>query len=351
MITQTQIYDALKKVIDPDLNQDIVSLGFVQDLFVDGGKVKFKLVLTTPACPMKNKMKTDCEMVLKQIEGVEDVQIEIGAKTIASRKPEDRLPQVKHIILIGAGKGGVGKTTIAVNLAAALMKSGAATGILDADLYGPSVPPMLNLNQPPNVVRGKMVPLKSFDMKVMSIGFMVKDEDALVWRGPILHKVLTQFIEDVDWGELDYLIVDLPPGTGDVQISLAQIIKPSGVLLVSTPQDIAFRDVRRAATMFSKVEIPIIGLVENMASFICPHCGKETEIFPCSDRGEIREISDGFTIDVLSRIPIEPVISASCETGTPIVFQYPDSKVASHFSILAGETARRLSITAAKCLE
>jgi ATP-binding protein involved in chromosome partitioning len=345
-ITQAQVLDALRNVIDIDLNKDIVSLGFVQDIEIDNGTVRFRLVLTTPACPMKNQMKAESEKALKNILGVKNVEIKLDSSTCASRKPEERLPGVKHIILVGSGKGGVGKSTIAVNLAAALVETGASVGILDADIYGPSIPPMMGLHEPPRVVEGKMMPIKAHGIGVMSIGFLVRDEDALVWRGPILHKVLTQFVEDVDWGELDYLVVDLPPGTGDVQISLSQIVKASEALLVSTPQEISFRDVRRAASMFNKIDIPIIGLIENMSTFICPHCGTETEIFPCSDPSDRREISPGFSIDVIGRIPIEPEIAGSCEAGVPAVIAKPDSKVSQRFRDLAGKVAARLSVFA-----
>jgi ATP-binding protein involved in chromosome partitioning len=343
-ISENQVLEALRTVIDPDLDQDIVSLGFVQDLTIEGGKVRFRLVLTTPACPMKNKMKSESERAVLGIEGAESVEVVLDAKTCVSRKPEERLPGVRNIVLIGSGKGGVGKSTVALNLATALEVSGASVGIMDADIYGPSIPPMLGLHSPPSVESGKMIPPESHGMQVMSIGFLVRDEEALVWRGPILHKVLMQFVEDVEWKDLDYLIVDLPPGTGDVQLSIAQIVKPSGVLLVTTPQDIAFRDVRRAATMFQKISVPVIGLVENMSTFICPHCGTETEIFPCSNRSDVRNISPGFDVEVLARIPIEPVIAQSCETGTPLVLLSPGSKTTLQFQELAGRVARKLAI-------
>jgi ATP-binding protein involved in chromosome partitioning len=343
-ITETQVLDALRNVVDIDLNRDIVSLGFVQDLVIDGDTVRFKLVLTTPACPMKNQMKAESEKALKQIPGIKNVEITLGASTCSSRNPGEKLAGVKHIILVGSGKGGVGKSTIAVNLAAALAETGASVGILDADIYGPSIPAMMGVNEPPKVADGKMIPPVAHGIKVISIGFLVKDEDALVWRGPILHKVLTQFVEDVDWGELDYLVVDLPPGTGDVQISLAQIVKASGALLVSTPQEISLRDVRRAASMFGKIDIPIIGLVENMSSFICPHCGTETVIFPCSDPGDHRMIAPGLVIDVLERIPMEPELAGSCETGTPVIVSKPDGRISGRFRSLAGKVASHLSI-------
>ena len=251
----------------------------------------------------------------------------------------------QQLILVG-GKGGVGKSTVAVNVASALKETGAKVGIMDADIYGPSIPPMLGIETQPVIQDGKMVPPEAFGMPVMSIGFLVKSDDALIWRGPILHQVLGQFVRDVVWKELDYLIVDLPPGTGDVQISLAQLVHASGVLLVTTPQDIAFRDVRRAAVMFGKVDIPIIGLVENMGAFKCPHCGTETVIFPRSDDSSTREITHGIFVDTLGRIPIEPEIAQSSEKGVPIVVSHPESETAKTFRELAGRIAQQLSILA-----
>lgn len=345
-VSKEQALEALKNVIDPDLNKDIVSLGFVQDLEIDGGTVKFRLVLTTPACPMKDKMKSEAEQFLKAIDGVEKVEIVLDAQTRTSREPEEALPDVKHVLLIASGKGGVGKSMVAVNLAAALKQTGATVGIMDADIYGPSVPAMLDINEPPKVVGGKMVPPIAYDMPVMSIGFLARDEDALIWRGPILHQVLGQFVNDVTWGSLDYLVVDLPPGTGDVQISLSQLVRASAALLVSTPQDIAFRDVRRAAVMFAKVNIPVIGIVENMSHFVCPHCGEQTRVFPVSDESGLRKITEGYFVETLAGVPIEPAIAESSENGTPIVISDPDSKTAAIFKELAGKVAQKLSILA-----
>jgi ATP-binding protein involved in chromosome partitioning len=345
-VSKERVLEALKKVIDPDLNKDIVSLGFVQDLEIDGGTVKFRLVLTTPACPMKDKMKSEAEQYLKEIDGVENVEIELDAQTKTSREPEEALPDVKHVLLVASGKGGVGKSMVAVNVAAALKQTGATVGIMDADIYGPSIPAMLNIHEQPKAASGKMVPPVAYDMPVMSIGFLARDEDALIWRGPILHQVLRQFVNDVTWGCLDYLVVDLPPGTGDVQISLVQLVRASAALLVSTPQDIAFRDVRRAAVMFSKVNVPVIGLVENMSYFVCPHCNEQTKVFPVSDESGLRKIAEGFFVETLAEVPIEPAIAESSEKGTPIVISEPDSKTAAIFKELAGKVAQKLSVLA-----
>jgi len=346
-VTEKQVLDALSNVIDPDLNKDIVSLGFIENLVIDGSTVKFNLVLTTPACPMKDKMKSEAEENVRKIEGIDIVDITLSARTQPSREPEEAFPDIKHVLLVASGKGGVGKSTIAVNLAVALKETGAAVGILDADIYGPSVPAMLGVHGQPKVDNKKMVPPVAYGMPVMSIGFLADDDQALIWRGPILHQVLTQFVQDVNWGCLDYLIIDLPPGTGDVQISLAQLARASAALLVSTPQDMAFRDVKRAAVMFKKVDIPIIGLVENMSVFTCPHCGKETEVFPSSFKDGTRHITEDLYVETLVGVPLEPEIALTGETGKPIVIGQPDSATAKSFIELAGKVAQKLSILAA----
>lgn len=349
-VTEKDVLEALGNVMDPDLGRDIVSLGFVQDISIEESRVKFRLVLTTPACPLKDKLKQDAENEVKKIEGVRDVEIKMDARTTTSRKQEKNLPDVKHILLVASGKGGVGKSTVAVNIAAGLKKMGASVGIMDADIYGPSIPAMLGLKQMPKVQNERMEPVIGHGMAVMSIGFLVNPSDALIWRGPILHKVLTQFLEEVNWGVLDYLIVDLPPGTGDVQISIAQIVKPSAGILVTTPQDIAFADVRRAGVTMSKVEIPVLGVVENMSHFVCPHCGKSTTVFPSKEKGEtaMRMVAPGFMLETLARIPLEPSVALSGEEGKPIVIDSPESETAKVFIELSGLIARKLSILAEK---
>jgi len=345
-VTEEQVLNALRNVMDPDLNKDIVSLDFIKDLKIDGPNVSFRLVLTTPACPVKDKLKAEAEERVRTIDGVENVEVTLDAKTLASREPGDALPNIKHVLLVASGKGGVGKSTVAVNIAAALRKTGAAVGIMDADIYGPSIPWMLGVTGPPRVEDNKMIPPVAHDMQIISIGFLAREEDALIWRGPILHKVLTQFVQDVKWGDLDYLVIDLPPGTGDVQISLTQLVHASAALLVSTPQDIAFRDVRRAAVMFNKVNVPIIGLVENMAYFVCPHCGTKTEIFPRATDETLRHIADGMFVETLASIPLEPAVAKSSELGVPVVISNPDSETAKAFNVLAGKIAQKLSIIA-----
>ena len=285
MTTVDDVMDALRGVMDPELGRDIVSLGMVKDVQVDGGTARVKVELTTPACPLKSVIQRDVEAAARSVAGIDRVEVEMGAK-VAGRAPQkgERLPGVANIIAVGSGKGGVGKSTVAVNLALALAQSGARVGLLDTDLYGPSVPMMLGMGgQMPEVARDGerdvMKPLQAHGLKVFSMGLLLKDQDAIIWRGPLLHKALTQFLDDVDWGELDYLVLDLPPGTGDVQISLANLVPITSAVVVTTPQDVAFADVLRAVRMFEVTKVPVLGIIENMAGFVCPSCGANHPIF------------------------------------------------------------------------
>src|SRR5918912_3705577 len=283
--------DALKKVIDPELRRDLVTLNMVKDLKVEGGAVSLEVELTTPACPLKDTIGKDVEAALRGA-GATRVDIAWGAQVRSAPGVSDAAltPGVKNIILVGAGKGGVGKSTVALNLAVSLAQLGAKVGILDADIYGPSLPIMTGTMARPNSGDGKRLePLELFRVKAMSIGFLIDPDQALVWRGPMVTGALIQLLRDVNWGDLDYLILDLPPGTGDVPLTLAQNIRAAGVVLVSTPQDVALADVIRAKLMFDKVSIPVLGLIENMSSFYCPHCRQETAIF---DKGGAHRAAD-----------------------------------------------------------
>src|SRR5690606_23610669 len=263
--TVEKVMEALSRVEDPELHRDLVSLNMVQDVRVEGGRVSLQVNLTTPACPLRDRIRADVEAALRAIPGVTEIELRFGAQVRrAQRQADGLLPQVKNVVLVGAGKGGVGKSTVALNLAVALSQEGAKVGLLDADFYGPSVPLMTGLNQKPTSKDGRTLePLEAHGLKVMSIGFLVEPEQAMVWRGPMLHSAITQLLRDVNWGELDYLILDLPPGTGDVPLSLSQLVRAAGVVLVSTPQDVALADVVKAKTMFDRVSIPVLGLVEN----------------------------------------------------------------------------------------
>ncbi|MBN2694206.1 Mrp/NBP35 family ATP-binding protein [bacterium] len=320
MLQKKDIMDALSKVIDPELHKDIVSLGMVKDLIVhEENKINVTIELTTPACPLKGEIEADVRKHLEEIPGVGEIKIEMTGKVREKTKKDDLIPGVKHTILVGSGKGGVGKSTVAANLAVALAKTGAKVGLLDADIYGPSMNLMMGAkDEPVYTIDGTiMIPLERYGVKMISIGSLVEEGQALIWRGPMLQSVLLQFLKDVQWGVLDYLVIDLPPGTGDVQLALAQNIQATGAVIVSTPQDIALSDVRRAWNMFDKVKIPILGIIENMSYFLCPHCGERTDIF---STGGAKEAAEQNNIQFLGEIPIDISIRKGGDEGMPAVW-------------------------------
>lgn len=343
-VSEKDVLAALGKVMDPELNVDLVRAGMVKEVRVEGGLVRVRIELTTPACPLKGKIQADAEAALKAVPGVEKLDLQWGAQ-VRSAPPgmsqEALLPGVKNVVLVGAGKGGVGKSTVAVNLAAALVRCGAKVGLLDADFYGPSIPLMTGIRAKPTSRDGKTLdPLEAHGMRVMSIGFLVEPDQALVWRGPMLHGALLQLVRDVNWGELDYLILDLPPGTGDVALTLSQQVRAAGAVLVTTPQDVALADVVRAKTMFDKVHIPLLGIVENMSTFACPHCQKTTAIF---DHGGGRKAAEAMDIPFLGELPLEPRVRQGGDAGTPVVLASPESPEAQAFMQMAQAVAGRIS--------
>ncbi|MFT7625802.1 MAG: ATP-binding protein involved in chromosome partitioning [Myxococcota bacterium] len=348
-ITKEMVLNALKGVIDPDLNRDIVSLDFVnaERVTIEGSTVKATVVLTTPACPVKEQLQAQCVALIEALDGVEKADVTMTANTASSRGSGDdargeRLKSVKNIIAVGSGKGGVGKSTVAANMAWALRQTGATVGILDADIYGPSLPILLGLQgqSPLMTAEQKIKPLEKYGMKAISMGFLLKDTDAVVWRGPMLGKALQQFIEDVDWGELDYLVIDLPPGTGDVQLSLAQLIPVDGSVIVTTPQDVAFADVRRAIRMFQMTKVPILGLVENMSYFLCPDNGKKYAIF---GEGRTEKHAEDHKLDFLGRLPLDMKVGPAADRGELIGIADPDGEQAAIYKELAGRVAAELS--------
>ncbi|HET9596056.1 MAG TPA: Mrp/NBP35 family ATP-binding protein [Anaeromyxobacteraceae bacterium] len=342
MDAQTAL-DALKKVQDPELRRDIVGLGMVKDLRVEGRAVSLKVELTTPACPLKETIARDVEGALRAA-GAERVDITWGAQVRSAPGVSDAAltPGVKNIVLVGAGKGGVGKSTVSLNLAVALSRLGARVGVLDADIYGPSLPIMTGTTARPGSKDGKRLePLQAFGLKTMSIGFLIDPDQALVWRGPMVTGALVQLLRDVNWGELDYLILDLPPGTGDVPLTLAQNVRAAGVVLVSTPQDVALADVIRAKLMFDKVNIPVLGIVENMSTFVCPHCRKETAIF---DHGGVRAAAEKLGIRFLGEIPLDLAVREGGDQGVPIVAGAPDGPQAQAFVAAAQQVAGAVSV-------
>lgn len=334
--------EALRKVMDPELHRDLVSLGMIKDLVVQGDAVKLKVELTTPACPLKDTIGRDVEAALRGA-GFQRVELSWGAQVRSAPgvSQSELTPGVKNIVLVGAGKGGVGKSTVAINLAVALARLGTKVGLLDADVYGPSVPILTGITQKPTSSDGqKLDPFSAHGIKVMSIGFLVEPDQALVWRGPMVTGALIQLLRDVSWGELDYLILDLPPGTGDVPLTLAQNVRAAGVVLVSTPQDVALADVIRAKLMFDKVSIPVLGLVENMSAFVCPHCRTETAIF---DKGGARLAAEKMGIKFLGEVPIDLAIREGGDRGVPVVAGMPDSPQARSFVDLARSVAGAVS--------
>jgi ATP-binding protein involved in chromosome partitioning len=342
-IDERDVLAALGKVIDPELHVDLVKAGMVKDLKVTGADLRVKIELTTPACPMKAQIEKDVNAALKGVPGMGTFTVDWGAKVRPAPQVQASalLPEVKNVVLVGAGKGGVGKSTVAVNLACALARCGAKVGLLDADFYGPSIPLMTGIRKKPVSIDGKKLePLEAHGLKVMSIGFLIEPDQALVWRGPMLHGALMQLVRDVNWGELDYLILDLPPGTGDVALSISQQVRSSGAVLVTTPQDVALADVIRAKGMFDKVHIPVLGIIENMSQFICPHCGKGTHIF---DTGGGRKASEMMDIAFLGELPLDLKTRQGGDRGIPVVMGHPESEEALKFMEIARTVAGRIS--------
>ncbi len=350
---RTAVLAALGTVKDPDLGQDLVTLGMIQDLSVGPeGEVAFRVVLTTPACPLKAKIEADVRAAVGAVAGVRSINVKMDAvvrgKSQAGPGP-GAIPGVGHIIAVSSGKGGVGKSTVAVNLAVSLALEGAKVGLMDADVYGPNVPTMLGVHEQPKLVkhpqRGDLfVPPVGNGVKVMSMGFLIDPDQPLVWRGPMLHSVVTQFCQQVEWGGIDYLVVDMPPGTGDVQLSLAQLVPVTGAILVTTPQEVALQDVRRAFGMFEKVRIPILGVVENMSYFVCDGCSKRHPIFG-SDGGVL--LAKKQSTDLLGQIPLLADVRRGGDEGTPIVVRDPASPAAVAFRETARRVAQKISVLVA----
>ena len=344
--TTDRILDVLRTVQDPDLKRDLVTLGMVENLSWEGERVAFKLVLTTAACPLKAQIEDDCRKAVLAVPGVSEVAIETTSRM---RKPKDptadrrALPGVAQVIAIGSGKGGVGKSTVSTNLAIALARAGARVGLLDGDIYGPNLPRMLGVNEQPAQRDGKIVPVSACGLRFMSMGLLVDQGEAVVWRGPMLHGAIKNFLHDVDWGELDYLLVDLPPGTGDVQLSLIQQTYVAGAVVVTTPSTVAIEDAVKAISMFGKLQVPVLGVIENMSYFVCPHCSARHEIFN-STSAEARALAMG--LPFLGSIPLHPDVRAGGDQGKPIVLSRPDSEYAQALTDIASALARRVSIQA-----
>ncbi|HRI03665.1 MAG TPA: Mrp/NBP35 family ATP-binding protein [Pyrinomonadaceae bacterium] len=347
-ISAELVLESLKQIIDPDLKKDIVTLGFIHNLEVSGGDVSFTIMLTTPACPVKELMESEAQRIVSALEGVTSVAVKMDAEVPQGRGLSNNLTieGVKNIIAVSSGKGGVGKSTVAVNLAVALAADGAKVGIMDADVYGPNVPMMLGTGYgQPDVVENKLIPIKAHGVKMISMAVLVPPDKPMILRGPMLHGVVRQFLSDVNWGELDYLIVDMPPGTGDVQLSLAQLVPVQGAVLVTTPQEVSLSDVRRAVKMFEQVNVPVLGVIENMSYFIAPDTGNRYEIF---GRGGGQSLCDEYGLNFLGEVPLGMEVREGGDTGVPVVIGSPDSPQAAAFRHVAEEVARQVSIEAMK---
>lgn len=354
-LDQNLVVEALKTVQDPDLRQDLVSLGMIRDLEVTKDQVSLRVVLTTPACPLKAQIESEVRAAVLKVPGVKSVLVKMDAE-VKRRAPSaggsgvSQIEGVTHIIAVSSGKGGVGKSTVAVNLAVSLALEGARVGILDADVYGPNIPTMMGVTDSPKIfqhpTKGEIFsPPMAHGIKVMSMGFLIDGDQPVVWRGPMLHSVVQQFCHKVDWGTLDYLVVDMPPGTGDVQLSLAQLVPVTGAVLVTTPQEVSLQDVRKAYLMFEKVRIPVMGVVENMSYFQCDGCEKKHTLFG-SQGG--RALAKKFNTQLLAELPIVTQVREGGDVGRPVTLSEPHSLIAQSFRALGQKVAQQASILSAQ---
>ncbi len=347
MLNDTAITEALRNVQDPELHRDIVSLDMIREIHVDGSQVALKIDLTTPACPLKDQIGADVESRVKEL-GATAVSIEWGASvrraTPGTQQQENLVPGVKNIIAVASGKGGVGKSSVSVNLATSLALEGATVGLLDADITGPNIPQMMGVEgQPSATPEGKIKPLERYGVKVISIQFFVPEGQPIVWRGPLVGGAIQQFLRDVDWGELDYLVVDMPPGTSDAQLTLAQSVPVTGSVLVTTPQDVALSDVEKAYNMFERMSVPVLGVVENMSAFICPHCDEPTEIF---GRGGAERFAKAHDLHFFGGIPLDMKVRQGGDAGVPAVAQREPGQAAEVMREVARAVAGRVSMQA-----
>ena len=345
-VTEAAVLEALRAVRDPDLHRDIVTLKFVKNLRINGGQVAFTIELTTPACPVKDQMRDHARAVVAALPGVTSVDIEMTAQvrsTSTAEMGKTPVEGVKNIIAVGAGKGGVGKTTVAVNLAIALSKSGGRVAMIDGDIYGPNVPIMLGIQTQLTTDGKKIVPAEQYGIQLVSMAFLTNDDSPVIWRGPMLHGVIQQFFREVRWTGIDYLIVDMPPGTGDVALSLSQSVPVAGSVVVTTPQTVSVADTRRAVRMYQKLNVPTLGLIENMSHFVCPTCKTESDIF---GKGGGEALATELSVPFLGRVPIYEPIRVGGDTGVPIVVGEPDSPAAQAFRAAAERLAAQLSIAA-----
>ncbi len=342
-LSRETVLEALGKVIDPEIGKDLVSLGMIEDVKVDGGNVSFVINLTTPACPLKDEIRGSALAAVEALEGVGEVDISMGAKVPVGQK-KSAPSNIKNVIAVASGKGGVGKSTVAVNMAVILAQKGAKVGLMDADIYGPNIPIMMGVDRLGGSSGEKILPGEGHGVKVISIGFMVKPEQALIWRGPMLHSAIKQFVTDVDWGELDYLIVDLPPGTGDVQLSLSQTLELQGGVIVTMPQQVSLDDALRGINMFQELGVPIFGVVENMSYLETPD-GERMDIFGEGGGEKLAKMTD---VPFIGSIPIDPQVRVGGDQGMPVSLSHPDSPVSKKLVEITEKIAAQVSIQAVK---
>jgi ATP-binding protein involved in chromosome partitioning len=342
--TENDVLDALRPIIDPDFGKSIVDLGFVKQLRIEGGRVSFQIELTTPACPVKAEFERAARERVSALPGVEEVEVTMSANTRGRAiEPEvDVLPGVRNTIAVASGKGGVGKSTTAINIALALKETGASVGLMDADVYGPSLPLLSGVSGRPEAVEGRILPHEGYGMKLMSMGFFLTEDSPVIWRGPMVHGLIGQFLKDVAWGELDYLVIDLPPGTGDAALTLTQQAPLSGAVIVTTANDLSLIDARKGLKMFEKVNVPVLGIVENMSYFVPPDLpDRRYYIF---GEGGGRRVAEELGVDFLGEVPIDPRVVEGGDKGQPILVHAPDSETAKAFRELTGRIARKLAV-------
>ena len=342
-VTEEAVLAALSKVQEPELHKDLVSLNMIRDLTITGTKVSFSILLTTPACPLKGRIESEARAAVASLPGVTEVIIKMDSSVPGDGRPRGLLElPIRNAIAITSGKGGVGKSTVSANVAVVLAQSGARVGLLDADVYGPNIPTMMGIHTPVEQRDEKMIPAEAYGVKLMSVGFLVKPGQPIVWRGPMLHAAIRQFLSDVDWGELDYLVVDLPPGTGDAALSLSQSLPLSGSVIVTLPQQVSLEDARRSLEMFRLLGVPILGVVENMSYLELPD-GKHMDIF---GTGGGERMAQEANVPFIGSIPMDPAVRIGGDTGYPVVLSAPDSPVARALRSVAETIAAQVSIAA-----
>lgn len=341
--TKEQVIAALSQVQEPELHKDLVSLNMIRDLDIDGDKVTFTVMLTTPACPLKGKIEKESREAVLAIEGVESVEVRLDSDVPNDGRMRGLVNMpIRNAIAIGSGKGGVGKSTVSVNIAVALAQSGARVGLMDADIYGPNIPTMLGVEKLPPPIENRLIPAKAYDIKMISMGLLVKPGQPLIWRGPMLNSAIRQFLSDVEWGELDYLIIDLPPGTGDAALSLAQALPLSGSIIVTLPQLVSIEDAGRGLNMFRQLEVPILGVVENMSYLELPD-GTRMDVF---GTGGGEQLADSMNVPFLGKVPMDPEVRIGGDSGKPVMAAKQDSAVAKALRKIAEQMAARASVAA-----